>query len=105
MTIQELFIANLKAYRKDRAISQMQLAELCESSTGYIGEIESGKRFPSVAMIERIARALAIESYCLFKNEPINPAFSNQAIQLAPAQKKAIMDRMNVALAKALDEF
>jgi hypothetical protein len=56
-------------------------------------------------MIERIAKALAIESYCLFKNEPINPVFSNQAIQLAPSQKKAIKDRMNVALAKVLDEF
>ena len=105
MTIQELFIANLKEYRKDLKISQMKLAEICESSTGYIGEIESGKRFPSVAMIERIANALAIESYYLFKNEPINPAFSNQAIKLAPSQKKTIIDRVNLALSKALDEF
>ena len=104
MTIQEIFIANLKECRKDRKISQMKLAELCESSTGYIGEIESGKRFPSVAMIERIARALHIESYCLFKNEPVNPACSGQA-KLARSQKKAMLDRMNLALAKVLDEF
>jgi transcriptional regulator with XRE-family HTH domain len=36
----------------------MKLVEFCESSTEYIGETESGKRFPSVAMIERIAKAL-----------------------------------------------
>jgi transcriptional regulator with XRE-family HTH domain len=83
----------------------MKLAELCESSTGYIGEIESGKRFPSVAMIERIANALDIESYYLFKNEPIDPSFSNEAIKLAPAQKKAILDRVSLARVKVLDEF
>jgi hypothetical protein len=26
----------------------MRLAGLCGSSTGYIGEIEGGKRFPSI---------------------------------------------------------
>jgi transcriptional regulator with XRE-family HTH domain len=83
----------------------MKLAELCESSTGYIGEIESGKRFPSVAMIERIAAALGIESYYLFKNEPINPIFSNHTIKLAPSQKKELMNRMTSALTKVLDDL
>jgi transcriptional regulator with XRE-family HTH domain len=106
LTIQELFIANLKGYRKLRKISQMRLAELCDSSTGYIGEIESGKRFPSVTMIERIAGALDIESYFLFKNEPINPLFPNPAIKkLAPSQKREILDRANFALSKILDDF
>jgi transcriptional regulator with XRE-family HTH domain len=83
----------------------MKLAELCESSTGYIGEIESGKRFPSVAMIERIAKALGIESYYLFKNEPINPIFSPCAIKLAPLQKNEIINRIHSALTKALDDL
>jgi transcriptional regulator with XRE-family HTH domain len=83
----------------------MRLADLCESSTGYIGEIESGKRFPSVAMIERIAKALEIESYYLFKNEPVNPVFSSLSIRLAPSQKKQLIDKMNSALAKALEDF
>ncbi|MDR1326261.1 MAG: helix-turn-helix domain-containing protein [Treponema sp.] len=105
MTIQDLFIANLKGYRKLRKISQMRLAELCDSSTGYIGEIESGKRFPSVNMIERIARALNIESYCLFKNEPISLSVPNLSIKLAPSQKKEIEERVNAALSKVLDNL
>jgi len=105
LTIQELFIANLKAYRKLRKISQMQLADLCDSSTGYIGEIETGKRFPSVSMIERIAAALGIESWHLFKNEPINPAPKAGPAKLAPSQKKEIMKMANSALSKILDEF
>jgi transcriptional regulator with XRE-family HTH domain len=83
----------------------MQLAELCDSSTGYIGEIESGKRFPSVKMIERIAKALKIESYFLFRNEPIEPSTSNFSIKLAPSQKKVILDKVNATLSKVLDDF
>ena len=105
MTIQELFIGNLKAYRKLRKISQTQLAQLCVSSTGYIGEIESGKRFPSVSMIERIAGALEIESWHLFKNEPITPSDSEYSAKLAPTQKNEIIKMTNSALAKILDNF
>jgi transcriptional regulator with XRE-family HTH domain len=105
VTIQELFIANLKAYRKLRGISQMQLAELCDSSTGYIGEIESGKRFPSVNMIERIAGALETESWHLFKNEPVNLADSDNFIKLAPSQKNQIIKMANSALTKILDDY
>ena len=105
MTVQDLFITNLKAYRKLRGISQMQLAELCSSSTGYIGEIESGKRFPSVNMIERIAVALEIESWHLFKNEPINQSNLTDYIKLAPTQKNEIIKKANVALTKILDNY
>jgi len=105
LTIQELFIANLKAYRKLRRLSQTQLADLCDSSTGYMGEIESGKRFPSVNMIERIACALEIESWHLFKNEPVSPSISNQSAKLAPTQKNEIMKMANSALSKILENF
>ena len=86
-------------------ISQMQLANLCNSSTGYIGEIESGKRFPSVNMIERIAGALGIESWHLFKNEPISHAGSKHSAKLVPSQKKEIVKMANSALSKILDNF
>jgi len=105
MTIQELFIANLKTHRKLHKISQMQLADMCDSSTGYIGEIESGKRFPSVKMIERIAAALEIESWHLFKNEPINPVPRDNFAKLAPSQKNELLKMANSALSKILDDF
>jgi len=96
---------NLKAYRKIRKISQTQLAELCDSSTGYIGEIESGKRFPSVNMIERIAKSLDIESWHLFKNEPINSKSSKYSSKLTPTQKDEITKMANSALVKILNNF
>lgn len=47
----------------------MRLAELCETSTSYIGEIEIAKKFPSVEMIEKIARTLDIRPFQLFQDE------------------------------------
>ena len=105
MNIQELFITNLKAYRKLNGISQTKLAELCNSSTGYIGEIESGKRFPSVNMIERIANALEIESWHLFKNESIQSKKSNNPKGLLPTQKSEILSMANSALIKILNKY
>jgi len=89
MTFQELFIINLKDYRKSYKISQAKLAELCESSQAYIAEIEVGKKFPSPDMIEKIASAFKIESYSLFQN--------NSTIDirtLTPLQKQEIIDKV-----------
>jgi len=83
----------------------MQLAELCSSSTGYIGEIESGKRFPSISMIERLASALEIESWHLFKNEPVSLTNFTVTNKLAPTQKDELMKMANTALVKILENF
>lgn len=69
MTLQELFIKNLKAYRKLKKISQMDLALGCKSTQNSISELELGKRSPTLLMVQRIASALGIEAGCLFKNE------------------------------------
>ena len=105
MTIQDIFIVNLKAYRKMHHISQTKLAELCDSSTGYIGEIESGKRFPSVSMIERIAAALKIESWLLFMNKPISSAKNDLTTGLSPTQKEDFMKMANSALLKIISNY
>ena len=90
MTFQELFIVNLKDYRKSYKISQAKLAELCQSSQAYIAEIEVGKKFPSPDMIEKIASAFNIESYCLFQN---NSTINIRT--LTPLQKQEIVDKIS----------
>jgi len=47
----------------------MTLAEMCNTSTSYIGKIEIGNRFPSLELIEKLALALEIEPYLLFCDE------------------------------------
>lgn len=66
MELRKIFIDNLKKIRKEKKFSQMKIAELCETSTSYIGEIEIGKKFPSVEMIEKLANALNIKAYEFF---------------------------------------
>ena len=68
MTFQKLFIVNLKSFRKSRNISQGKLAEICGTGQNYIADIEAGKQFPSLDMIEKIAAALEIEAYRLFQD-------------------------------------
>ena len=47
-------------------LSQEKLAEKAGASTNYIAMIESGRYFPSLPMINRIASSLNIESLDLF---------------------------------------
>lgn len=47
----------------------MKLAELCDTGQNYIGEIEIGRRFPSLKLIEKIGKALNIEPYRFFIDE------------------------------------
>jgi transcriptional regulator with XRE-family HTH domain len=103
MTIQELFIINLKDYRRLRKFSQSRLAEHCGSSQTYIAEIEVGKKFPSPAMIEQIASALNIESHCLFKDEPIKTGTA--ARNLSPSQRKEIAEKVYAATVKIIDQY
>jgi transcriptional regulator with XRE-family HTH domain len=69
MDLRHLFVENLKFYRKKEGLSQMALAERCGASLGYIAEIEFGRKFPSVEMVEKIARSLKVEPYQFFKDE------------------------------------
>ena len=61
--------ANMKAYRSELGYSQAKLAELINTATNYIAQIENGKRFPTDTMLEKIANALQKKSYELFSIE------------------------------------
>jgi transcriptional regulator with XRE-family HTH domain len=100
VTFQELFIINLKDFRKGRKISQSKLAGLCGSTQAYIAEIEVGKKFPSPEMIERIASALEIESYCLFQNKAVEAEKS-----LTPLQRQEIVNQIYTAILKIVSKY
>jgi transcriptional regulator with XRE-family HTH domain len=97
MTVQELFITNLKSYRRVQKISQFKLAELCNSSQPYIAEIETGKKFPSIEMIEKIATAFNIESYLLFQNDTnIGSLTVTQKNEIAKQVQSAVIKIISV---------
>ena len=67
--VQKALMANMKKIRREAGLSQMKLAELSDLSTSFIAEIEGGKKFPSSASIEKIAKALSLRPYQLFLDE------------------------------------
>jgi transcriptional regulator with XRE-family HTH domain len=99
MGLRDVFIQNLRDYRKERGISQALLAEKCKTSTSYIGQIEIGNRFPSLEMIEKMAVALQIKPYLLFCNTD-----ENAEDQIARKKPKAIPDDVKDELIKNLTD-
>lgn len=66
---QKDFISNLKTLRQSRNLSQAELAERCEVTTGTIGNIECGLAKPSFDLIMKIANTLDIHPARLFASE------------------------------------
>jgi len=104
MTLQQIFITNLKKARKERGFSQMVLSEKCDTTSNYIGQIEMGRRIPSFEKIEQIASALGIPSYELFiynnegkkdeKKQKTKPKTKDYLLQLPLDVKKEIISHL-----------
>jgi transcriptional regulator with XRE-family HTH domain len=73
--IRDVFASNLKKFRQARGWSQALLAEKSDVSPNYIGMLENKIKFPSPAMIQKLAAALGIDSTELFYKE-IDPIAS-----------------------------
>ena len=56
--LRQLVALNIKRTRQGLGISQSALAERARASTQYIAMIETGRKFPSIEMLERLAAAL-----------------------------------------------
>ena len=72
MAIKELFAKNLKYYRFQKNLSQEKLAELSELNPKNISDYERAVACPTLPTIDKIANALNIEVYLLFKMDHIN---------------------------------
>ena len=64
--LRKVLASNMKLYRKKLGISQAILAEKADITDNYIALIETGKRFPSVEILERIAMVLQRDTVELF---------------------------------------
>lgn len=101
MALQQIFISNLKRIRKEKHITQEKLAELCDTDTCYIGQIETRRRFPSIHFIEKIAAALQVEADELFKNHEKKSGTA----AIKNAIKDDILQNIDKILVEALDKF
>lgn len=65
--LRNLFSQNIKRYRQMKGWSQEKLAEKVEISTNYLSEIETERGWVSPFSLIKLANALEIDVYELFK--------------------------------------
>jgi transcriptional regulator with XRE-family HTH domain len=108
MSLRDIFILNLKKIRKSEGLSPMKLAEKCDTAASYIGEIEIGRKFPSVEMIEKISGSLKVEPYLLFKEDRSGSTINIEArefyAKLSPEGKGAFTDLILLAIGQGLEK-
>ena len=71
MNLEKTVIDNIKRIRKEKHITQEQLAEACNTATSYIGLMETYMNVPKLSTIEKIAFAIDVETEILFKKTEI----------------------------------
>ena len=64
--IQEVFISNLRYFRKMKGLTQLAFSEAIELSPNYLNAVEKGKNFPSPEVLQRIVDVLDILPFELF---------------------------------------
>lgn len=61
MDILKTIASNIKKYRKEKGISQENLANIASIDRTYMTDIENAKRNLSIKVLEKIANALEID--------------------------------------------
>jgi len=104
MDLNQLFIRNLKKWRKIKGVSQKELAEKCNSGHSYIRQLECGVGTPSFAFVAKIADALNIEPYQLFFDESAKTAKTARVKHMEITQKK-LMEEISSKIQSAFDDL
>ncbi|MDR0455695.1 MAG: helix-turn-helix transcriptional regulator [Treponema sp.] len=104
MTLKQVFIRNLKEFRKKEGFSQQRLAELCDTAPTYIAQIETGRKFPSMDMIEKMANVLRIEPYHFLRN-PNDITANTEAESLFPRLPNSMKNQINNQINQLSSDF
>ncbi|MDD5928988.1 MAG: helix-turn-helix transcriptional regulator [Spirochaetales bacterium] len=100
MSLEKTVIDNIKRIRKEKGITQEQLAEACNTATSYIGLMEIYKNVPKLSTIERIAEALDVEPQILFQSNKANPELDKKISKI----KNDVMSSLEKELLRSLKE-
>jgi len=101
--LRSLFSQNIKRYRQMKGWSQEKLAEKMEISTNYLSEIETERGWVSPFSLVKMANALGIDVYELFKPQEavsastiktINKCLDDFSASLSASFDKSLKDSM-----------
>jgi len=90
--LQEIFIRNLRYFRKNSGISQLKLSEIINVSPNYLNAVENGKNFPSPEVIQRISDTLGVMPYQLFLEHPTET--DSPAINIITSELMSIKQKL-----------
>lgn len=96
MTIKELFGRRIQEIRKQRKLSQEQVAEKAGISSNYLSRIECGKENPTFDMIVKLSDALSTD---------IREMFNFGHLEAKDALKKALQKFIQTADEDSLRTF
>jgi transcriptional regulator with XRE-family HTH domain len=96
--IREILARNFKINRQKLGLTQEQLAEKADVSTHYIAMIETCNKYPKPEMLERLAKALAVEPHQLF-------SFSDTLDESFERLHQAIISDMKQVVRETLEEI
>ena len=110
MSLQEIFIDNLKFFRKQKKLTQMELTLAIDKGYNYINGVEQGKLFPSVEVIEKLAEVLEISPAALFDENSVakNIITLNKeylAEEISKDLRTALLQDFKKELTKILDRY
>lgn len=107
MELRKIFFTNLHRFRKERNLTQEKFAELCDISTNYVGYIEKGKSFPSVELIEKMAKVLAIEPHLLFisENSKEKKEIEKRNNEFKKMEKERLSEDLVKAIKKVIEKY
>jgi len=98
--LQELFIENLRFWRKKRGISQQKLSEMVNISPNYLNAVENGKNFPSPEVIQHVSDILELMPYQLFVEHPAEESSYSMVIPDLTLIKQRLAKEINDLIKK-----
>lgn len=98
------FGQRIRYFRKERRLSQEQLAELCELHPTYIGQLERGEKNPTIETMLQLCKGLQVTPERLFENFPAEESESipqkayNLFMQIPPEKQQAMIELLEKAV-------
>lgn len=109
MSLRQIFSKNIKFYRTQNNLSQQELAEKCETATNYISEIETGRKFPSIEMIEKLASVLNVPAWAFLYVNTQEKLDNNPVVvlsdKLTSEKKEEILSELFCEIQKIMSKY
>jgi len=100
--LRHILSKNIKSLRKQRSLSQMELAEKADISIPFLSNIERGNKWPYPDTLVKIAKALDVDVYVLFQDT--KQALPENVRHTLDQFKKDVITSLHKSVSMAIDD-